>query len=260
MYLNIYIYFLLFVSAYAVTHESNGTSIEVLGQSGKARIVRGETTVTMQVDYLNEIDEFDNEVGNIGQNKHSVNSFATQSFTFSDLVDKEYQNTSVQEFTFETPIYSIGKLKLVTMLVGESGEVGTETETWSVSAGDLKWNIELSDWTFCDPCADGTAKYIDVALEIKGSKSESKGNQTTDLGDATLQLSNRVVIDSEEIYMPTGYPKITTKGSKQLFVFRFPKFMNKAVYDPLLQIAESNAMRTLRPHPILLLVIFLFTV
>ena len=97
-----YLLFLLFVSTYAVTHESNGTSIEVLGQSGKARIVRGETTVTMQVDYLNEIDEFDNEVGNIGQNKHSVNSFATQSFTFSDLVDKEYQNTSVQEHKVRT--------------------------------------------------------------------------------------------------------------------------------------------------------------
>lgn len=253
-----YLLLLLLTSVHAVTHGSNGTSIEVLGQSGKARIVRGEATVTMQVDYLTEMDEFDNEVGNIGQNKHSVNSFATQSFTFSDLVDKEYQNTSVQEFTFETPIYSIGKMKLVTMLVGESSEVGTETETWSVSAGDLKWNIELSDWTFCDPCADGTAKYIDVALEIKGSKSESKGNQTTDLGDATLQLSNRVMIDSEEVYMPNGYPKITTKGSKQLFVFRFPKFTNKAVYDPLLQMtsAQSSAMR-IHPNWIFLCILIL---
>lgn len=223
-----------------VSHNSNGTTIDVLGQSGKVKVSRNGQEWSMQVDFLSEVDQFDNEVGNIGQDKHSVNSFATQSFTFSPLSDKDYKNTSVKEFTFETPVYNIGKLKLVTMLIGESSSIGTETESWSVSPGDMKWNIELSDWTFCNPCADGTAKFIDVGIEVKGPKNEAKGNKTVDLGGATLQLSNRIVIDSVETNMVNNYPKLITRGSKQLYVFRFPKFNTKAVYDPLLQLTEST--------------------
>lgn len=223
-----------------VSHNSSGTTIDVLGQSGKVKVFRNGQEWSMQVDFLSEMDQFDNEVGNIGQDKHSVNSFATQSFTFSPLSDKDYKNTSVKEFTFETPVYSIGKLKLVTMLIGGSGSMGTETESWSVSPGDMKWNIELSDWTFCNPCADGTAKFIDVGIEVKGSKNEAKGNKSVDLGGATLQLSNRVVIDGVETNMANNYPKLITRGSKQLYVFRFPKFNTKAVYDPLLQLSDSS--------------------
>ena len=225
---------LLFTVVYAdVSHQSNGTNIQVLGQSGKARITRGEQVVTMRVDYLSEVDNFDNEVGNIGQDKHSVNSFATQSFTFSPLLDKEYQNVSVKEFTFETPIYNVGKMKLVTMLVGQSSSMGTETESWQVSPGDMKWNIELSDWTFCNPCADGTASFIDVGIEIKGTKND------TGVGPL-LQLSKRVVIDGTEQNMPESYPKVITIGTKQLFVFRFPKFTNSAIYDPVLQMSTAE--------------------
>ena len=224
---------------YAVTHESNGTSIQVLGQSGKATITRNGKDITMQVDYLSEVDASGNEVGKV--DKHSVNSFATQSFTISPLRDVVYQNVSAKEFTFETPIYDIGKLQLDTLLLGNDGSVGTETEIWNVRPGDLKWNIHLSEWTFCNPCADGIAEFVDVGIEIKGQK-ETKSNTTVDLGSATLQLSNRVTVDGVERDMPNDYPKVVTKGSKQLYVFRFPTFETSATYDPLLQMSTGSIL------------------
>lgn len=234
------ILFILFIIPFVtadLTHSKGGTSINVLGQSGKVKITRDNTEITLQVDYLYEVDASGNKVGKYGQNKHSVESFATQSFTFSPLTSKE----NLDEFTFETPVYSIGKLKLRTMLYNQSGTVGTETETWNVASGDIKFNIELSDWTFCNPCGDGTALYIDVGIEIKGKDSIPKGNKTIDLGGATLELSNRVVIDGSEINMPESYPQIETQGSKQLYVFRFPKFTNTVIYDPLLQLSAGHA-------------------
>lgn len=233
--------FLLVCVVYAdVSHESSGTTISVLGQSGKVRITRETQEWIMQVDFLSEVDQFNNVVGVAGQDKHSVNSFATQSFTFTPLVQRTYKNTSVKEFTFQTPIYTIGKLKLVTMIMDESASIGTETETWSVSPGDMKWNIQLSEWTFCNPCLDGTAAYVDIGIEIKGDKNEVFGNKTVDLGGATLQLSNRVIIDNQEMNMPDSYPKLETRGSKQLYIFRFPKFNTGALYDPLLQLSENT--------------------
>jgi len=226
------------------THEYEGTSVEVLGQSGKARITRGDSVVTMQVDYLSEMDSSGNEVGKVGNPKHTIQSFATQDFTFGPLVQKQFQNNSAHEFMFETPINTIGKMRIITILLHNQGEIGTETETWTVSPGDVKWNIELSDWTFCNPCSDGTAEYIDVGIEIKGTKSESKGNQTIDLGDATLELSNRIVVDGTEEFMANSFPRVETKGSKQLYIFRFPKFNTMATYDPLLQMSQTNLANT----------------
>lgn len=250
--------FLVFfvISSFArsqIIHKSAGTSVEVLGQSGKARITRGNNVVTMQVDYLSEVDASGNQVGQVSNPKHTIQSFATQDFTFTPLVQKQFQNITSHEFTFETPVNTIGNMRIVTILVNDEGKIGTETETWDVSPGDVKWNIELTDWTFCSPCSDGTAQYIDVGIEIKGTKSEFKRNQTIDLGDATLELSNRVVVDGQETFMAKGYPKIVTKGVRDLYIFRFPKFATKATYDPLLQLS-SVANNDQRHKPALIVV------
>lgn len=235
-------------------HNYAGTTVEVLGQSGKARITRGQSECTFMTDYLAEVDGTGNEVCKTSNPKHSIQTFATQDFTFSTLVERKFQNLTAREFAFETPINTIGKLKIVTVLFNEEGSVKTETETWNVNPGDLKWNIELTDWTFCD---QGTTEFIDVGVEIKGSKNEAKGNQTTDLGDAVLQLSNRIIVDGKEEYMTSGYPKVVQSGSqKQLYIFRFPKFSTTATYDPLLQLVSSNTPRVTqldRRYPLLLL-------
>lgn len=247
--LKVFIVLCLFLyKSSALDVEHQGTSIQVLGQSGKAKITRGANSVQFQVDYISEMDVSGTEVGKQGalEQKHGVNSMATQEFTFTNIIDKVYKNVSTKEFSFDSSVNAIGKIKVVVMIMDEDSTVGTETETWKVSAGDIKFNIELFDWSFCDPCADGTATYVDVGVEIKGSKQENIANQTIDLGGAIMELSNRIVVDGVEVNMPDGYPKTVTKGSKQLFMFRFPKFNVHALYDPVLQLSDTSSSSSIQ--------------
>lgn len=245
------VFILLCLTVYtscALDVEHQGTSIQVLGQSGKAKITRGANSVQFQVDYISEMDVSGTEVGKQGalEQKHGVNSMATQEFTFTNIIDKIYKNVSTKEFSFDSSVNAIGKIKVVVMIMDEDSTVGTETETWKVSAGDIKFNIELFDWSFCNPCADGVGEYIDVGVEIKGSKQETIANQTIDLGGAIMELSNRIVVDGVEVNMPDGYPKTVTKGSKQLFMFRFPKFNVHALYDPVLQLSDTSSSSSIQ--------------
>lgn len=231
------LFFLSITSGSAFQHSSNGTSINVLGQSGKVSIERGSNSVVMQIDKLYEVagDEY---IGTSGQDRHSVISFATQNFQFTPLKNIEYNNVSVDEFYFYTPIYSIGMLDVRTMLINEVGTLGTETESWQVAAGDLKWNIELRDWTFLPE-----ATAVEIHIEIKGSKekADKKSNTTVEIGGATLQLSNRVTKDGVEVDMPQGYPRIETQGSKEFYIFRFPRFDDKIIYDPVMQLSDPSS-------------------
>ena len=47
--------------------------------------------------------------------------------------------------------------------------------------------------------------------------------------------------------MPDSYPKFETEGTKQLFVFRFPKFNNKVVYDPTVYPGNADAVSGATP-------------
>lgn len=222
------------------------TSVSVKGQSGKIDVVRGASTVTIDFDSLHEVDVNGNIVGKSGAlaQKHSINSFATQAFKFSNIRDVQYKNLTMQEFDFVTDVNEIGKMKVVTYIVEQEGSVSTDAETWSVSPGDVKFNIEFSEWTWCSPCTDGEGAFIDLRIAMKGNKDQPDTNSSSaksvELGGSTLQLSSRVVLDNQELDMPEGYPKIETKGGSQVYVFRFPKFAQKAVYDPLLQMSTSN--------------------
>lgn len=227
---------LLLGTASAFNFSGHSTSIDVLGQSGKVTIKRGFNVITMQMDKLYEV--ANNEyIGTTGQNKHSVTAFANQDFEFTPLQTVTYKNVSVDEFYFYSTIYNIGILDVRTMLVNNQSSLGTSTEKWAVEPGDIKWNIELRNWEFL-PEADS----IELHIEIKGNK--PVGNTTSkdiDIGGATLQLSNRVVIDDVEQDMPQGFPKVIQKGSKDFYIFRFPRFTNKAIYDPVLQFATVSS-------------------
>lgn len=41
--------------------------------------------------------------------------------------------------------------------------------------------------------------------------------------------------------MPGNYPAFETQGNKQLFVFRFPTFLNRVVYDPTVYAGSADA-------------------
>ena len=51
----------------------------------------------------------------------------------------------------------------------------------------------------------------------------------------TLELSDEVNADGKWVRMPSGYPKVTYQGSKQLFAFRMPRFSTSALYDPVIE-------------------------
>ena len=41
--------------------------------------------------------------------------------------------------------------------------------------------------------------------------------------------------------MPDGYPKLETTGSKQTFIFRFRKFDESALYDPIVALGDTGS-------------------
>jgi len=65
-----------------------------------------------------------------------------------------------------------GDLRVETLLISRGGAVGTTGETWAVLPGDMKFNLQLTRWSFCDPCANGTetGAFVDVRLQIQGKR------------------------------------------------------------------------------------------
>ena len=210
----------------------SGTTVDILGQSGKVTI---NDEITMQVDAVYEM-RGDAKVV-------KFETMANQNFQFSPLKTTTYQNISVQELYFFTPLQlpqansETGFFDVRTMLIGGSGTLSTDTEQWSVSPGDMKWNIELRNWNF-DPLSTG----VEVHMEIKGNKEVGNStSKTLDLGAGTLQLSNRVKVDGAEVDMSVD---IVKKGSKDIYMFKFPKFTNTLIYDPVLQLTSSGSRLT----------------
>lgn len=112
-------------------------------------------------------------------------------------------------------------------------------------------NIVLSDWMFCDPCRNGRKNQkqpaqnlliMAVAVKIKG-RAGGAPEQADGLfynldRKIPFVLSNRVNVDGKLMRMPNGYPRMESKGNKNLFVFCFPKkFADKATYDPIIRLS-----------------------
>jgi len=224
--------------------------IKVLGQSGKFTIYDedlGEedpNKVTVQLDYLYEIAaDGETKVGNTGNPKHSVETFANQQFVIEDPVDTTIGNVGAQLISFYSSVNGIGNIELDTYILKSNGTIGTDEESWAVRANDVKFSIALREWEFCAPCGNGNnqrySEYIDVAVEIKGKGGAPEKSNETDTsydlgGGVPLEMSNRINLDGNWTAMPDGYPKMEEKGSKALFIFRFPKFEQNATYDPVI--------------------------
>lgn len=262
------------------TFTTSGLSVKILGQSGKFIASNENSQVQVTMDGLYERDENGNLVGNTGSTKHSINTFATTDFTFDaeetvqllevtdDDLDGNITEVSAQglRVDFYTTLDTGSKLLVQAHLVSKAGLAGDDGGNWTVSPGDFKFNIELSDWNWCDPCStDQYGAFVDLDIEVKTLSSDSTpvlkkehgSNQTTfDLGDggATLELSNTFMVRNKSTgngtnavtFMPEGYPKITTSGEKTLFTFRFNKFDkdSTAKYDPIIKFSSSSDSST----------------
>eukprot|EP00930_Biecheleria_cincta_P049388 TRINITY_DN345_c0_g2_i2.p1 TRINITY_DN345_c0_g2~~TRINITY_DN345_c0_g2_i2.p1 ORF type:complete len:279 (+),score=55.60 TRINITY_DN345_c0_g2_i2:89-925(+) len=227
------------------------TVVDVQGQSGKFTVYderSGKASgIQVTMDALREVDAAGNAVGTSGSEKHSINTFAAQDFTFApteDVMLGESDDVPALKKSFWSAISTIGVLKVDTYVLGKSGSLGPPGETWAVKKGDLKWNIEFVGWNWCG-CGKGgkdeKGAFIDVDISVKGLgdvETKGKSNKSLTLGGGlTLELSNQVKSDGNWIAMPVGYPKMTMQGSSTTFTFRFPRFNTSSVYDPILSVS-----------------------
>lgn len=238
------------------TAATGETKLKVMGQSGKFTVynsLQGEANgITVTMDAIREVDKDFNAVGESGSTKHSLNTFASQSFTVDSTPTKTtVNNLKASQISFKSPISTIGEIQVDTYIMEASGEVGPPNQKWNVKAGDLKWNIALNKWDFCNPCGSGNkaneiGAYVEVDISVKSPKdSKSKGNMSIDLGDGLgLELSNKTQKDGVWEDMPAGYPKVAVKGSSTTFTFIFPKFSSKAYYDPLISGMTGSSATT----------------
>ena len=172
-----------------------------------------KSSVTVNFDYIKELDNSGNEVGATGKKKHSINSFAREAFSFKTSgLKTEYQNISVKHTQFEATISGPGaKLTVDIFIFKNSGTVKTSNdESLDVKKGTIKFNIKIESWMFCggaggDSCSKGSSSevgnQIEFGIEIKGrskaskkTKAKGKGSkvETLDLGDADCTLSGEV--------------------------------------------------------------------
>eukprot|EP00931_Biecheleriopsis_adriatica_P012795 TRINITY_DN11403_c0_g1_i2.p1 TRINITY_DN11403_c0_g1~~TRINITY_DN11403_c0_g1_i2.p1 ORF type:complete len:489 (+),score=98.29 TRINITY_DN11403_c0_g1_i2:50-1516(+) len=225
--------------------DTTRTVVDVQGQSGKFTVYdersgRG-SGIQVTMDALREVDADGFAVGASGSVKHSIQTFAAQDFTIASAEDVTLgdNNVSAVKISFSSPISSVGKIRVDTYVLGKSGSLGPPGETWAVQAGDLKWNIELSDWSWCG-CRKGQkveeGTFIDLDISIKGlgdAKAKGDSNKSISLGGGvTLELSNQVYADGNWSSMPQGYPKVSMQGAST--TFRFPRFTVSSLYDPVL--------------------------
>lgn len=194
--------------------------------------------VTLTLDYLYELDVFDRIVG---ADEHSLETFAGQEFLFSSPEMTELNGFTASTFSFETSVSTVGTIKIDTYILYEGGVLQTDTnETFEVSPGDFKFNIELLDWSWCAPCDGRTSTHMDVGIEIKGSKDTPTEE---DLGGGIpVILASNIKIGDEIVPMPDGYPKIVSREGKSVFVFRFPKNggVDSYFYDPVIGMGQKN--------------------
>ena len=99
-----------------------------------------------------------------------------------------------------------------------------------------------------------TGAYLQFGMVIKGSADAAldgtkRFTLATDAvagNNVSLELSDKVYADGAWVPMADGYPKVEMQSSKQLFIFRMPRFSTSALYDPLID--EQVTPTTCRLH------------
>jgi len=236
-------------------------SVKALGHSGKISITKTTTNstngteineVVMDFSSLIERDINGTEVGTSGPNKHSYNNFAQMDFTISEMTTIKYQNLTALTFNlFATNLIEAStSFQGILYIFNDTGSIKAgEREFANVDVGTVKFSVEINNWPFCEVtdqcpgphcCKKGqtveVGKYLDFEMEIKGKDAAKKTNNNKKYslgGGSNLILFDSVLIDGNWTTLDKGYPKYSTEGSKEIYTFRFPKFNDSLIYDPL---------------------------
>ena len=120
--------------------------IELIGNNTRGNFSNtNEDRLTFEVDEIKEKDSQGNVVGKTGPKKHSVNSLASQSFTFSKVDNVSYYQ-GIKVINVNLSAYLSGPqatLDVMVFLFLESGYVTFGNESFSVYKGTLKFNIKV---------------------------------------------------------------------------------------------------------------------
>ena len=255
----------LCVSALAATAAADqsitaaGVTVQVRGQSGKMTLtIPGADpdtpdVVECQMVALRQVDENGVTLGSGGSDKQSFSSFATQTFTFSDPVESTYQGLATSEVEFQSVLAGSSNVNIKTMIFQESGAVQVGEESFNVTQGAVKFNVELSSWSWCDGSGScrsedgvGAAVELDLDMYLRGSTPESKGNGDASAsfelgGGQELVMLTTYSVDggTNWVSMPDGYP--STSGS--VFTLKFPRWADggSVLYDPIIQYNDGGS-------------------
>lgn len=246
-------------------------NVKALGKSGKISISRGKTSdanfkeVTINFSSLKEVDTNGNYVIGGGSNKHSFENFAQLDFTFSPITNLSKDGVKCNLFTFESSkiVTDLDKLKITVYIFLEDGEIDIgNSMKQKVKSGDIKFNVEVNKWPFCLPsnqcsgntcCKTGSTyavgQYLDLEIEMKNNDTKASTNTATTssrvdnitfLDNSKIYLNNNIYLDNTWGKMPENYPQQKSSTSKDLFVFRFPKFTNTVLYDPVISLSSIS--------------------
>ena len=133
---------------------------------------------------------------NIGKKKR--NERLSHSRSLRALVKRFYANLGAE----------VGNMAVDMALPENDGEIDIDGEKQKLKKGDLKFNIELTEWNWCgDEGEDGAAAFLDVYIEVNSThRPKMRNGQSAsapasfDLGDnTTMSFSGkvRVVIISQ---------------------------------------------------------------
>ena len=262
--------------------EKKTTNSDYVDNSGEVIL----ETIIWDLDFstLRERDSQGVEVGKSGTRKHTFNNFAQLDFTFTTVAETKYQGLSATTFSFNTQANG-ADLKIDIFLFTQDGNltIGNtltkETETLAVTKGSLKFNVNITGWTFCsapadscDPktdnscCKDGNTYQTGSVLELeiiltRRNASNSKVEietllldnvqyldfnrllANTDLADSTHKF-NDGVLSTPCLYIKddtwTKMSTCPTVSNEGLILFRFEKFNKNIIYDPILSLNTGD--------------------
>ena len=142
--------------------------------------------------------DFNNTEFTIGQKKQNVK--LSHSRSLKALVKRFHANLGAE----------VGNLAIDMALPENDGEIDIDGEKQKLKKGDLKFNIELTEWNWCgDEGEDGAAAFLDVYIEVNSTHRPKmrRGRSASapasfDLGDnTTMSFSGKVcVVNISKLY------------------------------------------------------------
>jgi len=174
-------------------------------------------------------------------------------WTLGNIYTTDLEGVRARAVNLTTTLQNDALVIVTYILYEEDGVISSRLDQYNITAGALKMNLEIRNWTFCDDkdlalgCLS-RAEYLEVDFAIKGflDHIEQISNTTFWLGEMTYLFANwESEVDSEiRIINQDGYPVIIETNitsifptsvhsnfSSDLLRVRFPRFDDYVTWD-----------------------------